>query len=64
MPVAPTWFERDAVLRFEEIARVVRVVASMGVRTVKLTGGEPLMRRDVEGLISMIAGQPGVNSIS
>ncbi len=64
MPVAPTWFDRGAVLSFEEIARVVRVVASMGVEKVKLTGGEPLMRKGVEELVAMIAGQPGVKSVS
>jgi len=64
MPVAPEWFERERVLRYEEIARVVRILASMGVSRVKLTGGEPLMRRDVERLISMMAGIPGVDTIS
>ena len=40
------WLERDEVLRFEEIARLVALLAAMGVGDVRLTGGEPLVRRD------------------
>src|SRR4051794_26793160 len=40
------WLERSGVLTFEEIERVVALVASMGVRELRLTGGEPLVRRD------------------
>ncbi|MGC9116402.1 MAG: GTP 3',8-cyclase MoaA [Conexivisphaera sp.] len=64
MPVSPTWFDRESVLRFEEITRLVRILASMGVSKVKMTGGEPLMRKDVEKLVSMIAQVPGVESLS
>src|SRR3954471_14619796 len=49
------WLERDAVLHFEEIERVVRVLARMGIRSVRLTGGEPLVRRDFPRLASMLA---------
>jgi cyclic pyranopterin phosphate synthase len=52
------FLERDELLRFEEIARVVGVFAGMGVRTVRLTGGEPLVRRDVERLVEMLAAIP------
>jgi len=64
MPLAPTWFERSAVLTFEEMARVIGVLSSMGVHKVKLTGGEPLMRRDVEELVRIIAAIPGIDSLS
>ena len=49
------WLEREAVLRFEEIARIVALVARMGIRSVRLTGGEPLVRRDFPQLAAMLA---------
>jgi len=49
------WLERDGVLRFEEIARLVALLASMGVTDVRLTGGEPLVRRDFPRLVGMLA---------
>ena len=45
---------REEILSYEEIVRVVRVVADLGVRKVRLTGGEPLLRRDVSALIAML----------
>jgi cyclic pyranopterin phosphate synthase len=58
------WLERDAVLRFEEIERIVGVFASMGVRDVRLTGGEPLVRRDFPKLVSMLSQVDGVADLS
>ncbi|MCC6164945.1 MAG: radical SAM protein, partial [Acidobacteria bacterium] len=49
------WLQRAEVLTFEEIERVVRLVSSMGVRAVRLTGGEPLVRREFPRLASMLA---------
>jgi GTP 3',8-cyclase len=49
------WLERDAVLHFEEIERLVALLASMGVTDVRLTGGEPLVRRDFPTLVEMLA---------
>jgi GTP 3',8-cyclase len=49
------WLDRSAVLSFEEIERLVALFASMGVRDVRLTGGEPLVRRDFPRLASMLA---------
>ena len=46
---------QSEVLTFEEIARLVRVFAGLGVRKVRLTGGEPLVRRDVERLVGMLS---------
>ena len=48
------FLERTALLSFEEIARVARIFAQLGVRTVRLTGGEPLVRRNVEHLIAQL----------
>ena len=45
------WLERDDVLHFEEIERLVRLLAAMGVADVRLTGGEPLVRRDFPRLV-------------
>jgi cyclic pyranopterin phosphate synthase len=49
------WLERDDVLHFEEIQRLVALLAAMGVTDVRLTGGEPLVRRDFPQLVGMLA---------
>lgn len=49
------WLPRASILTFEEIARLVRVFAGLGVRKVRLTGGEPLLRHDLATLVAMIA---------
>src|SRR5947209_12261118 len=48
------WLERDDVLRFEEIARLVALMAAMGVADIRLTGGEPLVRRQFPTLVGML----------
>lgn len=58
------WLPRDEVLSFEEIARVVRVLSEMGVDEVRLTGGEPLVRRDLPVLVSFLSEIPGVRDLS
>src|SRR5215213_4124551 len=58
------WLERDGVLRFEEIARLVALLASMGVHDVRLTGGEPLVRRDFPQLVEMLAAIEDVHDLS
>jgi cyclic pyranopterin phosphate synthase len=58
------WLERDAILRFEEIARLVGVMASMGVRDVRLTGGEPLVRRNFPALVGMLRQIADLSEIS
>ena len=58
------FLERSELLTFEEIARLVRVFVSAGVRKVRLTGGEPLVRRDVERLVAMIAAIDGVEDLA
>ncbi len=52
------FLDRKELLSFEEIARVVGVFAGLGVRTVRLTGGEPLVRRDVERLVAQLSEIP------
>ena len=58
------WLERDEILRFEEIARVVSVFAAMGVGDVRLTGGEPLVRRGFPELVTMLRATDGLRELS
>lgn len=58
------WLERAEVLSFEEIQRLVGLLSQMGVRDVRLTGGEPLVRKDVPRLAAMIAALPDVDDLS
>jgi GTP 3',8-cyclase len=55
---------RSELLGFEEVARLVRVFGALGVRKVRLTGGEPLLRRELEGLVAMIARLPGIDDLA
>ena len=63
MPEDVTFLDKGELLTFEEIARVVRVAAGLGVTKVRLTGGEPLLRRDLAGLVRLVAGVPGVTDV-
>jgi GTP 3',8-cyclase len=58
------WLRRDEILSFEEIERLVHVLAAMGVNEVRLTGGEPLVRRDLPLLVSKLARVPGLEDLS
>ena len=58
------WMEKDQLLTFEEIARLVRIVAGLGISKIRLTGGEPLMRRELWKLIRMIRGIDGIEDIA
>src|SRR3954452_14575149 len=58
------WLERSAVLTFEEIERLVALFASMGVTDVRLTGGEPLVRREFPALVAMLARVDGIDDLS
>jgi GTP 3',8-cyclase len=55
---------RAELLSFEEITRLTRVFAEHGVTKVRLTGGEPLLRRDLERLVEMLAGIQGISDIA
>jgi cyclic pyranopterin phosphate synthase len=54
----------ETVLRYEEIAALARILAGQGVRAIRLTGGEPLVRRGVQDLVKMLAEIPGIEDIS
>ncbi len=58
------WLKRDEILDYEEIARIVRVMAKMGLRRLRITGGEPLVRRDLASLIRMLAAIDGIENIA
>jgi cyclic pyranopterin phosphate synthase len=58
------WLDRAEVLRFEEIARLVAIFAAMGVRDVRLTGGEPLVRREFPTLVAMLTAIDDVHEVS
>ncbi len=54
------FLRREQLLSFEEITRLARVFARLGVEKIRLTGGEPLLRRDLETLVGMLAAIPGL----
>jgi cyclic pyranopterin phosphate synthase len=58
------WLHRDEILSYEEIVEIVRAAASVGVRTIRLTGGEPLVRRDLHRLVRGIASVDGIDDIA
>lgn len=64
MPEEPVWFPHEEILSYEEIVRLVRVAIRRGVRKLRLTGGEPLIRRDLPLLVRMLATEPGVEDLS
>jgi len=58
------WLPREDVLHFEEISTLVDVFIAHGVDRLRLTGGEPLLRRDMPALVRMLAGKPGLNDLA
>jgi cyclic pyranopterin phosphate synthase len=58
------WLERSEVLTFEEIERLVALLADMGIRTLRLTGGEPLVRRDFPKLAARLKAVAGLEELS
>jgi GTP 3',8-cyclase len=58
------WLPREEILDYEEIARLVRIMASIGVDEVRLTGGEPLVRRELPTLVGMLSSIRGVSDLS
>jgi cyclic pyranopterin phosphate synthase len=59
-----TWMPRAEILSYEEVARLVSVFARLGVRRVRLTGGEPTVRRDIVALVRAIAAIDGIEDLS
>ncbi len=58
------WLKRESLLSYEEIASVLRTMAGMGLEKVRITGGEPLVRKDLPSLVGMVAEIPGIVDIS
>lgn len=63
-PIIQQWVPRSLILSFEEIERVVRVAVGMGIHKVRLTGGEPLLRHNVEELVARLAKIPGLADLA
>ena len=57
------WLARDQILSFEEIGRLVRIFAGLGVSKLRITGGEPLLRNGLPELVGMLAGIDGIEDI-
>jgi GTP 3',8-cyclase len=58
------WLEREEILSFEEIERLVRIMVSLGIEDVRLSGGEPLVRREFPHLVSMLSPIEGLHDLS
>ncbi len=58
------WQPHDNVLRYEELLRLTRIFAGLGVRKVRLTGGEPLVRKGLPALVSGLRAIPGIDEVS
>ena len=58
------WIPKPEILTFEEIGEIVSAAARIGVRSIRLTGGEPLIRRNLEQLVALIAAIPGIDDIA
>jgi GTP 3',8-cyclase len=59
-----TWFDKSGILTFEEIVRVAGLLTRHGVREIRLTGGEPLLRRELPLLVGMLRGLPGLEDLA
>lgn len=63
-PIARQWVPKSMILSFEEIERCVRIAASVGIRKIRLTGGEPLLRNGIEDLVARVASVPGIEDLA
>ena len=63
-PILQQWVPRANILSFEEIERVIRVAVSLGIQKIRLTGGEPLLRHNVEDLVARVASIPGLTDLA
>ncbi|HTD65928.1 MAG TPA: GTP 3',8-cyclase MoaA, partial [Candidatus Limnocylindria bacterium] len=63
-PIVRQWQPKQNILSFEEIERVVRIAAGLGIEKIRITGGEPLLRQDVEQLIARLAHIDGINDLA
>ena len=58
------FLDREELLTYEQIARLARVFVGLGVNKIRLTGGEPLLRRDLERLVEMLVAIPGLDDLA
>ncbi|MSQ95168.1 MAG: GTP 3',8-cyclase MoaA [Gemmataceae bacterium] len=63
MPEEVTFMDKQELLTFEEMARFVEIVAPLGIDKIRLTGGEPLLRRDLPRLVAMLCKIPGIRDV-
>jgi cyclic pyranopterin phosphate synthase len=63
-PTLPSFKPRTALLSFEEIERLVRIAAELGIQKIRLTGGEPLLRKDIEHLVDRLSRIRGIEDIA
>ena len=63
MPEEVTFMDKHELLSFEEITRFVEIVAPLGIDKIRLTGGEPLLRRDLARLVAMVCQVPGIKDV-
>jgi cyclic pyranopterin phosphate synthase len=58
------WRQRSEILSYEEITRIASVAVGMGIEKIRVTGGEPLVRNDIEGLLGSLRALPGLRSLA
>src|SRR5262249_7483152 len=63
-PIVQQWVPRTHLLSFEEIERAIRIAVGLGIEKIRLTGGEPLLRHDVEHLVQGVAKIPGIKDLA
>ena len=63
-PEGVAWQSHESIMRYEEILEVVKVAAAQGIREVRLTGGEPLIRQNLADLVNWITAVPGIEDVS
>jgi cyclic pyranopterin phosphate synthase len=63
-PINQQWVPKSNLLSFEEIERVVRLMAGWGIQKIRLTGGEPLLRHDIEELVARLSKIPGIEDLA
>jgi cyclic pyranopterin phosphate synthase len=63
-PINQQWVPKSNLLSFEEIERVVRLMAGWGIQKIRLTGGEPLLRHSIEDLVAKVSKIPGIEDLA
>lgn len=63
-PIVRQWAPRSSILSFEEIERVARLLAGLGIEKIRITGGEPLLRQELERLVAKLAAIEGIRDLA